>query len=82
MAESHEYNVVQFFPDGSHEYLKRGVGPAEAVDCARSYTLPTRPGVMIGIIDRVVITDGGDNCIFEWRNGPGVTWPPEFAGRK
>lgn len=48
--------------------------PKAAVEKAKSLT--TRPAVALGIIARVIITDGGDNCCFEWINGKGVTFPP------
>ena len=50
------------------------VSAEEAVETARSYT--TRPAAVLGIIRRVIITDGGDNTCFEWKNGEGVTYPP------
>lgn len=69
-----EYSVCQFFADGSYEYVARFVGAEEAVNTAKSYT--ERPAAKIGIIQRVIITDGGDCCCFEWQFGKGVTYPP------
>lgn len=68
------FNVVQFFPDGSHEYVSRNVGPEEAVTTAKSYT--ERPAAVLGVIARVIITDADDFCVFEWKRGEGVTYPP------
>lgn len=73
-ATQGEFSVHQFFPDGSSECLRQFVGPEEAVLTARDYT--RRPAALIGIIARVIITDGGDNCVFEWRYGEGVVFPP------
>jgi hypothetical protein len=76
-----EFSVCQFFPNGSYEYIARYVGAEEAVEVARSYTRPTRPGIIMGIIARVIVTDGGDFTCFEWKNGEGVTFPPEAKGK-
>lgn len=70
-----EFSVVQFFPDGQYEYLLRFVSLPEAVKKARDYTRPNRPAVLMGVIQRVIITDGGDMTVFEWERGKGVTWP-------
>jgi hypothetical protein len=80
MAET--FNVVQFFPDGTHEAIRERVGAQEAVETARDYTLATRPGVILGAIQRVIITDSDDFTVFEWKHGEGVTFPPESAGRQ
>ena len=82
MQSPREFSVVQFFPDGQYEYLKRFVSVEEAMTTAHSYTQPKRPAVLMGVIDRVIITDGRDCICFEWKNGEGVTFPPEMAGRK
>lgn len=71
-----EFNVVQFFEDGSHEYVRRFVGAEEAVKTARIYT--RNPAAMVGITRRVIITDGGDCTNFEWRYGEGVVFPEGF----
>jgi hypothetical protein len=64
---------VQFFPDGTYEYVKRFVGAEEAVRTAKDYS--TRPAVLLGVIERIIITDGGDFTVFEWKAGEGVTFP-------
>ena len=34
-------------------------------------------------INRVIITDGGDYTVFEWKRGAGITWPlPEEQGSR
>ena len=45
-----------------------------AVRAAKSLT--DRPAARLGTIQRVIITDGGDCTVFEWRHGAGVTFPP------
>jgi hypothetical protein len=74
-----EYSVCQFFPDGSYEYVRRGVGAEEAVKAADHYT--HNVATKLGVVDRVIITDGDDYCCFEWKRGEGVTFPPECRGR-
>ena len=72
-----EYSVCQFFPDGSYEYVKRFVGAQEAAETAKSYT--ERPAALMGIIRKVMITDGGDFCVFLWEHGKGVVYPKRGA---
>lgn len=79
---NNEFSVYQFFPDGGYERLRSLVSAEEAVETARSYTLPTRPSVLMGITRRVIITDGGDCTVFEWKRGEGVTFPPEARGKQ
>jgi hypothetical protein len=74
-----EFSVCQFFEDGSTEYVRRFVGPKEAVEAAHRYTHNVAP--KLGIVARVIITDGGDFCCFEWKRGEGVTFPLECRGR-
>lgn len=73
-----EFNVVQFLP-GVTEYVRRGVGAQEAVEAARHYT--DNVAAKLGMTERVIITDGDDCVVFEWKKGLGVTFPPEAAGR-
>jgi hypothetical protein len=73
-----EHSVVQFFADGTHEYVRRFVGPKEAVEAARHYTRSV--AAQAGIVIKVIITDGGDDTNFVWEYGKGVTYPPEYEG--
>jgi hypothetical protein len=67
-----EFNVCQFFEDGSYEYVRRNVGAEEAVKAAHHYCHSV--GAKIGTTKRVIITDDG-NCVnFEWKFGEGVTF--------
>jgi hypothetical protein len=72
--ERAEFSVVQFFPDGN---VKRFVGAEEAVRTAKDYS--TRPAILLGVIERIIITDGGDCTVFEWKAGEGVTFPVRSA---
>lgn len=73
-----EYSVCQFFPDGTHEYVRRFVTAEEAVKAANHYCQSV--GAKMGMVDRVIITDGGDCTNFEWQRGKGVTYPTECTG--
>jgi hypothetical protein len=75
MSDRNEYSVVQFFEDGSYEYVRRFVSAEEAVNAAKHYT--SSVGVQLGIVKRVIITDGGDCINFEWIAGKGIVYPPK-----
>lgn len=74
-----EFSVAQFFSDGSYEYVRRFVTAGEAVMTARDYTRSV--GAQMGIVAKVIVTDGGDDTVFQWEHGQGVTWPPEARGK-
>ena len=75
-----EFSVYQFFADGSSERVREFVGAEEAVRAAHHYT--HNVASKLGMVERVIITDGGDDCCFEWKRGEGVTFPPEARGRQ
>lgn len=82
MTESTElFNVVQFFRDGIAEYVRRGVNAEQAVDAAKHYT--SSVAAQVGLVNRVMITDMLDRCVFEWKDGeiifglPGQEAPKE-----
>jgi hypothetical protein len=68
------FNVVRFSADGYGEYLRRSLPARDAVHAAHHYchNLDAR----VGLTRRVIITDGGDDTVFEWKYGEGVTFPP------
>lgn len=68
-----EFSVYQFLECGTSECVRDRVSAREALETAASYT--TRPAAVMGIIKRVIITDGGDMTCFEWINGKGVIFP-------
>lgn len=68
-----EFSVVQFFPDGSYEYVCRHVRAPEAFDMFQRMTKTV--GARIGTTVRVIITDGGDCTNAEWKFGEGLTYP-------
>lgn len=72
MSELGEFSVCQFFDDESYEYVRRFVGAEEAVEAAKHYT--SSVAAKLGMVRRVIITDGGDCCCFEWQFGKGITF--------
>ena len=50
------------------------VDAGTAVHAAKAIT--DRLAAHEGRVQRVIITDGGDCTVFEWRHGAGVTFPP------
>jgi hypothetical protein len=70
-----EYSVYQFFPDDSYEAVLRLVDGETAVKMAKQ--LSESVGGRIGTTRRIMITDGGDCCVFEWHFDKGVVWPDQ-----
>jgi hypothetical protein len=79
-VRSERFSVCTFSADGSYEYVHPRFVPAvEAVRMARACIESI--GAKVGIIERVIITDGGDATNFEWEYGRGVTFPPPSRSR-
>ena len=74
------FSVYQFFADGSYEQVRELVPAEEAVKAAHHHT--HNVASKLGMVERVIITDGGDDCCFEWKRGEGVTFPAECQGRQ
>lgn len=70
-----EYSVYQFFIDGGQERVLEFVHAITAVKCVKQLT--NSIGGRIGTTQRVIITDGGDCVVLEWKHGEGVVFPPE-----
>jgi hypothetical protein len=69
-----EFSVCQFFENGTYEYVRRWVGGEEAVTAFHFYT--HNVASKMGLVERVIITDGGDCTNMEWVYGKGQTFPP------
>jgi len=41
-----------------------------------AHRLTKGPASMLGMVKRVIITDGGDCINFEWKKGEGIVFPP------
>jgi hypothetical protein len=80
MDRQMEYSVFQYFLDGSYERLAELVPMDDAVKIA--YGCISSIGGRIGTTVRVIITDDGDECCFEWIFEKGITFPPELAAGK
>jgi hypothetical protein len=68
-----EFSVYQFFKTGEYERVREYVDVQEATDAFAHYT--HNVACRMGIIDRVIITDGGDCTVAEWVHGKGLVWP-------
>jgi len=73
-----QFSVCQFFRDGTYEYVRRGVMPQEAIAAFAHYT--GNVASRMGLVDRVIITDGGDYICMEWKFGKGIVFPPPSKG--
>ena len=69
------FNVVQFFEDGSYEYVRRNVSAKEAGAAMAHYTRSV--AARMGIVKRVIITDILDQTCFEWEYKKGITFPTQ-----
>ena len=67
------FSVYQFFDDGQYEQVRSHVPLEEAVKAAKHYCRSV--AAVMGVVVEVIITDGGDLRVFEWKFGQGVTWP-------
>lgn len=67
------FSVCQFFEDNSHEYVVKFVSEEEAVRKFQHYT--TSVGARLGMTNRVIITDAGDQICAEWIFGKGLVFP-------
>jgi hypothetical protein len=77
MSEDYEFSVCQFFTGGEYEYVRRWVNAEEAMKAFYHYT--NNVAVKMGVIERVIVTDGGDCTNAEWKKGLGYTYPPELV---
>lgn len=67
-----EFSVAVFNADGKYAYAARWLSMENAVKVAK---LLTDHVGMFPALSRVIITDGGDSTVFEWKRGVGITWP-------
>ena len=71
-----EFSVCTFFFDGTYGYDLRGVDPETAVNKLKSISESIGARVL-NIVDRIIMTDGGDCICVEWKNGEGIVFPPK-----
>ena len=67
-----QFSVYWWDREGNQHSEMRWVNVKQAVDAANR--LANGPGNVIGIVERVIITNGGDDICFEWRLGEGVVF--------
>lgn len=72
-----EFSVYWWDPDGNYYKEREGLTSESAVDFAMGMT--RRPAAQIGIVKKIMITDGGDCSVFEWEFGKGITHPTPQA---
>jgi hypothetical protein len=69
-----EFSVYWWDPDGNYHKELKHVSAEDALQ--RSKELANGPAsVALGVIERIIITDGGDCTCFEWIKGKGVVFP-------
>ena len=69
-----EFSVYWWDPQDTYHEELRFVSVKDAME--RAFSLTTRPAATMGIIRQVMITDGGDCCVFQWFHDKGVVFPP------
>jgi hypothetical protein len=75
-----EFSVYWWDPDGGQNTELRFVDAGRAMN--RAASLARGPAAQMGIVERIIVTDGGDFINFEWLKGQGVTYPPEHRGKR
>jgi len=73
-----KFSVCQWFDDGQYDYELRYVPLERAV--TRAMGIAHSVGGRLGTTVRVIITDGDDSIVWEWKHGEGIVFPPELKG--
>lgn len=68
-----EFSLYWYDPEGGQYEELRYVDARTAVE--RAHGLMRSIGGRLGTVARIIITDGGDFCCFEWKHGKGVVFP-------
>ena len=74
MKGKKEFSVYWWSADGSQHEELRFVDVDTAMN--RVMTLVKGPASKLGLVARVIITDGGDFTCFEWLKDKGLVYPP------
>lgn len=69
---SEEFSVAEWYPDGTYTYVARWIDAESAMQTAKRVI--ERANEQFPIV-RVIVTDGGDSTVFDWREGLGIVWP-------
>ena len=67
------FNVWWWDKDGGQHKELTSVEAKHAMQAVKRLT--TGPASVLGIVERVIITDNGDCINFEWTKAAGVTFP-------
>ena len=70
-----EFSLYWYDANGTQFEQLRFVDAERAVKQAFALINPNRPVQKLGWMTRLIITDGGDNCTFEWIKGKGIVFP-------
>lgn len=74
MTGRNEFSVWWWDPEGNYNREADHVDAETAVNTVRSL-LNRKPAMMLGVFKRIIITDGGDFTVYEWKHGEGQTYP-------
>jgi hypothetical protein len=72
---TNEYSVWWWDCDGGQHEELRFVNVEQAVKACRR--LAKGPSSLMGIVERIIMTDGDDYCVFEWVRGREIVFPPK-----
>ena len=75
-----EFSVYHYGFEDVQVAEKRFVSADEAMRTVAA--LIRSPAAQIGVMKRIIVTDGGDFTNFEWKYGEGITFPPELVGKE
>lgn len=73
------FSVTQFFVGGVYETVRSHVDADEAMKAFSHYT--NNVATKMGVVERVIVTDGGDFVNAEWKKDEGYTYPPELVAK-
>jgi len=75
--ENELFSVYWWDAEDNQNLELRDVPAKDAAMRAVALSDPQRPINLLGGINRIIITDSCDLCVFEWKKGEGVVWPPK-----
>ena len=75
---SSEFSLYWWNPDGFDHKELSFVDAETAFNRARSL-IDSPAAEYLNVVRRIMITDGDDFCVFEWKHGEGVVFPVRGA---
>ncbi|MET4187277.1 hypothetical protein ABIB94_009428 [Bradyrhizobium sp. JR7.2] len=67
-----EFSVIEFYDNGTHAYVARELDAKSAVELAKA-CIDTAL-VIGGVVNQIVITDGGGFTAVQWERGKGIVF--------